>query len=113
VAARKLADWLQSLDNPPLLVISSDMNHFADETENRRRDRIALDAMASGDPEQLLEVCRRHEISMCGVIPAALVMETLRQMGHSLKVQQIDYGTSADVSGDKSRVVGYAGLTFA
>lgn len=112
-AARKLADWLQSLDNPPLLVISSDMNHFADETENRRRDRIALDAMASGDPEQLLEVCRRHEISMCGVIPAALVMETLRQMGHALKVQQIDYGTSADVSGDKSRVVGYAGLTFA
>jgi AmmeMemoRadiSam system protein B len=71
---------------------------------------MALDAMASGDPERLLDVCRQHEISMCGVVPAALVMETLRQMGHSLNIQQLDYGTSADVSGDKSRVVGYAGL---
>ncbi len=109
-AAEKMADWLQSLDNPPLLVISSDMNHFADDAENRRRDRMALDAMASGDPERLLDVCRQHEISMCGVVPAALVMETLRQMGHGLNIRQLDYSTSADVSGDKSRVVGYAGL---
>jgi AmmeMemoRadiSam system radical SAM enzyme/AmmeMemoRadiSam system protein B/AmmeMemoRadiSam system protein A len=108
-AAAELASLLKSLDNPPLLIISSDMNHYADDAENRRRDRIALDALARGDGQELIEVCRTHEISMCGLIPAALVLETLRQMGHSLRVEELGYATSADVTGDRSSVVGYAG----
>ena len=84
------------------------MNHFADDQENRRRDRIALDALAHGDPERLLEVCRSNSISMCGVIPAALVMQTLKELGIQTKVQELSYDTSASVSGDSSRVVGYA-----
>ena len=47
---------------------------------------------------------------MCGVIPAALVMETLHQLGHEFKVQELAYGTSGDVSGDRTQVVGYAGV---
>ncbi len=109
-AAKQLAAVLQSLDKQPLLVISSDMNHYASDRENRRRDRLALSALASGDPQQLIEVCNQNEISMCGLIPAALVMETLRQMGHKLQTIELDYATSADVSGDKSQVVGYAGV---
>ncbi len=109
-AAKQLAEFLQTLPEPPLLVISSDMNHYASDRENRRLDRLALNAMASGDPQQLIEVCQQHEISMCGLVPAALVMETLRQQGHSLKTIEVDYATSGDVSGDKSQVVGYAGL---
>ncbi len=109
-AAKQFAELLQSLEKPPLLVISSDMNHYASDRENRRLDRLALNALATGDPQQLIDVCSQHEISMCGLIPAAFVMETLRQMGHTLKVIEVDYATSADVSGDKSQVVGYAGL---
>ncbi|MBX3420849.1 MAG: AmmeMemoRadiSam system radical SAM enzyme [Pirellulaceae bacterium] len=111
-AAKQLAGFIRLLDDPPLLVISSDMNHYANDEENRRRDRLALDALAAGEPEQLMSVCRRHEISMCGLIPAALILETLRQLGHQPQVVELDYATSADVSGDKSRVVGYAGLLF-
>lgn len=110
LAASQFAVLLRTLDTPPLLVISSDMNHYADDAENRRRDRLALDALASGDPEALIDVCRANEISMCGLVPAAFVLETLRQLGHDFKAQQLSYSTSADVSGDKSRVVGYAGV---
>ncbi len=41
-AAEAMASCISRLEKPPLLVISSDMNHFADDTENRRRDRLAL-----------------------------------------------------------------------
>jgi AmmeMemoRadiSam system protein B len=109
LAASQLAEMIRTMDNPPLLVISSDMNHYADDAEGRRRDRLALDAMASCDPQKLLNVCRENEISMCGVIPAALVMETLRQLGKQFRVEELCYATSADISGDKSSVVGYAG----
>ncbi len=111
-AASELATYLKSLTTPPLLVISSDMNHYATDAENRRRDRLALDAMATGNPEHLLATCREHDITMCGVVPACLVMETLRQMGHSFQVRELEYATSADVSGDKSQVVGYAGVVL-
>ncbi len=71
-AANQLAELLSQLAEPPLLVISSDMNHFAPDEENRRRDRMALDAMRTLDPERLLYVCESHNISMCGLRPAYL-----------------------------------------
>ena len=109
-AAQELASVIGTLEKEPLLVISSDMNHYATDTENRRRDRLALDAFGTCDPETLLKTCKENDITMCGVVPAALVMETLRQLGREFKVQEVGYATSGDVSGDRSQVVGYAGL---
>lgn len=109
MAAEGLAAALRSLPEMPLLVISSDMNHFADDAENRRLDRLALDAFSTGDPQQLLNTCQEHQISMCGVVPAALVMATLHKLGHQFKVEELNYETSADHGGERSRVVGYAG----
>jgi AmmeMemoRadiSam system protein B len=40
------------------------------------------------------------------------VLETLRQMHRLHQAKTIAYGTSGDVSGDRSRVVGYAGMLF-
>ncbi len=109
-AASEFAAVLRSLETQPLLVISSDMNHYASDVENRRRDRMALDALSTCDPQHLLTTCKEKEISMCGVIPAALVMETLRQLGKDFHVQELEYATSGDVTGDRSQVVGYAGV---
>lgn len=111
-AAESLARLLQSFDTPPLLVISSDMNHFADDGENRRRDRIALDALSRNDAGELLRVCAEENISMCGKIPAALVLLTLKAMGKKPHYREIGYATSGDVSGERARVVGYAGVLF-
>lgn len=109
-AASQLASVLRALPHMPLLVISSDMNHYAPETENRRLDRMALDAMLSKNPRHLLDVCVQNQVSMCGVLPAVLVMQTLLELGHSLAVEEVAYTTSAEASGDASRVVGYAGM---
>ncbi len=107
-AASQLADVIRPLQPRPLLVVSNDMNHFASNDENRRRDALALQALEGGDPEALLEVCRLHAISMCGVVPAALVMQTLIELEEPCTVEQISYDTSGSFSGDLQRVVGYA-----
>jgi AmmeMemoRadiSam system protein B/AmmeMemoRadiSam system protein A len=108
--AKGLAGFVRGLASRPLLVISSDMNHFASDRENRRLDAIALEAMERLDPAHLLSTTTEHQISMCGVLPAVIVMETLRLLGGLTKVERVGYATSADVSGDTSRVVGYAGV---
>jgi AmmeMemoRadiSam system radical SAM enzyme/AmmeMemoRadiSam system protein B/AmmeMemoRadiSam system protein A len=110
--AKGLADVVRARDEETLLLISSDMNHFASDAETRRADHLALAAMKDLQPEQLLETVRREHISMCGVLPAVIVMETLKELGRLRKSTQVGYGTSADHNGNASRVVGYAGLLF-
>jgi AmmeMemoRadiSam system protein B len=104
-----LARWLAE-DTPPLLVISSDMHHFADDTTNRRLDRLALDAFETGNPQRLWQVVGEHGITMCGVRPAIAVLSALHDDDATAAPPRVvAYATSGDVSGDRQRVVGYAG----
>jgi AmmeMemoRadiSam system protein B len=109
-AAKQLADVLRECKSLPLLVISSDMNHYAEDVENRRRDRLALNAFKTNDPRKLLDVCLSNDISMCGLLPACLVLQTLRDLGKKFVSIETGCGTSADTSHDPTRVVGYAGM---
>jgi AmmeMemoRadiSam system protein B/AmmeMemoRadiSam system protein A len=107
-----LASVLREREDKPLLVISSDMNHFATDAENRRLDEIALKALDTLDPKNVFDTVTGNRISMCGVLPAVIAMETLKRLGGLKKVERVGYATTADVTGDKSRVVGYAGMLF-
>ena len=110
--ASGLATVIQQQARPPLLVISSDMNHFARDEENRRLDEIALTALETLDPATVFKTVTEQNISMCGMRPAVIVLETLRLLNQLSKSERTGYATSADVSGDTSRVVGYAGMLF-
>ena len=110
--ATGLANVIRSLDEPPLLLISSDMNHFATDDENRRLDKLALDELDRLDEDSLFKTCRENHISMCGVIPAVIVLKTLKKLGQLHESRVVGYATSADANGDKSKVVGYAGRVF-
>ena len=110
--AEGLASVLRQCDEQPLLLISSDMNHYATDAENRRLDAMALDALGRLDPAAVHETVTENHISMCGVLPAVIVLETLRLLGGAQKAERVGYATSAEVSGDTNRVVGYAGMLF-
>ena len=107
-----LAAVLQDQWEKTLLIISSDMNHYATDQANRRLDELAIAAIETLDPERVFQTVRTNHISMCGVLPAVMVMHALKQLGKLHSVQRMGYATSADVTGDTSRVVGYAGLLF-
>ncbi len=108
----QLAGVLRPMESRPLLVISSDMNHFANDADTRHLDRLALDAIEARDPQRLFETVQRHRISMCGVRPAVIVMCALRSLGLLHRCERVGYTTSAEASGDTQRVVGYAGALF-
>ena len=108
--AAGLAKLVRTMERPPLLVISSDMNHFATDDETRVLDEMALAAFETLDPERLYTTVGNNRISMCGILPAVIVLETLRLLGRVSRIERIGYATSGDVSGDRQRVVGYAGL---
>ncbi|MDR1477791.1 MAG: AmmeMemoRadiSam system protein B [Planctomycetaceae bacterium] len=111
--AKQFSRFMESLETKPLLVVSSDMNHFASEEMTRKIDRTAIDALkeavAKSKPDILLETVMKNQISMCGIVPMVFVLEVLRCMGGVRAIEEIGYTTSAESSGDIARVVGYCG----
>jgi MEMO1 family protein len=94
-----------------LLVTSSDLNHHEDDATTRLKDRKAIQQLLSMDARALYDVCRKEEISMCGLGPAVAMLTALQAL-KATNAELIRYATSADRSGDSSAVVGYAGMVF-
>jgi len=110
--ATQLGTALQSLKLRPLFIISSDMNHFENLEDTIRKDGQAISCMLKSNAEELYQTCKAEGISMCGVIPATLVIKTLKLLGQDCNPKLVARATSAAINGDTSRVVGYAGLSF-
>ncbi len=110
--AAGLAEVLRAREDRPLLVISTDLNHYASDAENRRLDALALAAIERLDPAEVYRTVGKHRISMCGLLPALVVLETLRRLDRLHTARRVAYATSADAGGDAGRVVGYAGMLF-
>jgi len=94
-----------------LIVTSSDMNHYEDDVTTRRKDKQAIEQLLKLNAQGLYDVCRREEISMCGLGPAIVMLTAMNSLGVG-KAELIRHATSGDVSGDRDAVVGYAGMTF-
>ncbi|HEY7724330.1 MAG TPA: AmmeMemoRadiSam system protein B [Anaeromyxobacteraceae bacterium] len=95
-----------------LLVASSDMSHYVPAEVARRKDRMALERVEALDDRGLHEVVEREDISMCGYVPATVMLAAARELGASAGALVL-YRTSGDVTGDDSSVVGYAGAVIA
>lgn len=93
-----------------LMVASSDMTHYESARAARAKDDLALAQLAALDPEALLKVCREKDITMCGVIPTALMLVAAKALGASTS-RLVSYATSGEVNGDLQRVVAYAAVT--
>jgi len=94
-----------------LLLTTSDLNHYEDEATTIKKDERAIERMLAMDARGLFEACRDAEISMCGLGPAVAMLTALRGMG-ARQAELVRHATSADITGDKSTVVGYAGMIF-
>ncbi len=104
-----LAALVKAWPEPVLLVSSSDMNHYESDAVTRVKDGKAIERMLALDARGLYETVRQEDISMCGISPTVVMMTAVKRLGAS-SAELVKYATSGDVSGDRDRVVGYAGI---
>lgn len=104
-----MAKTISDYGKDVMIVASSDMNHYESESVTRGKDRLAIDRALSLDARGLLEVTSSKDITMCGVIPAAISIIAARILG-AKEARLVKYATSGEVSGDYDQVVGYAGV---
>lgn len=93
-----------------LIVASSDMNHYESARVAKAKDDLALAELAAMNPERLLKVCREKGVTMCGVVPATVMLVAAMALG-ATSSRLIRYATSGEVNGDLDRVVAYAAVT--
>jgi hypothetical protein len=93
------------------LLTTSDLNHYENEATTREKDLKAIARLQAMDPRGLYDICRTESISMCGLGPAVAMLFALRKLG-AMRAQTILHTTSAAISGDYGRVVGYVGMIF-
>jgi MEMO1 family protein len=104
-----IAEVLKKTKEPALIIASSDMNHYEDDATTRVKDRKAIEKILALDAPGLYETVMNESISMCGFGPAVAMLTAARRLG-AQKAELAEYATSADVSGDRNVVVGYAGV---
>ncbi|MFH0935493.1 MAG: AmmeMemoRadiSam system protein B [Candidatus Omnitrophota bacterium] len=92
-----------------LIVASSDMTHYESEDQARRKDKIAIEAIIELDEDKLYQKVRQLDISMCGYAPAVAMISAAKLLG-AKNARLVRYENSGEVTGDKSSVVGYAGI---
>ncbi|MCL4476941.1 MAG: AmmeMemoRadiSam system protein B [Nitrospirae bacterium] len=104
-----IAKSIKETDYPVVIVASSDMSHYVSDEVAHKKDKMAIDKILSLDPEGLFSVVRKEQISMCGYLPATMMLFAAKSLG-ARGAKLIKYATSGDVSGDYDAVVGYAGV---
>lgn len=107
-----LADVIKGYAHDVLIVASSDMNHYESDAVTRIKDQQALERILTLDPRGLFDVVTQQSISMCGYGPAVTMLTAARMLG-AKSSELVKYATSGDISGDRDRVVGYAGVVVA
>jgi len=102
---------VEALDSKNALVIaSSDMTHYEPSKTAATKDQAALKAVTDVDAKRFYQTVETQNITACGYAPITSLITYA--VGVCAKAQLLSYHNSGDVTGDHSRVVGYAAVKF-
>ncbi|HEU4345513.1 MAG TPA: AmmeMemoRadiSam system protein B [Candidatus Binatia bacterium] len=107
---RAVAETCLSQASRPVILASSDLHHYGSPTETEKLDELALEKVLARNPRELIEVVEEHEISMCGVIPTAVVLFAVNALGVT-QAHLLKHCHSGDTA-PMREVVGYASAVF-
>lgn len=94
-----------------LIVVSTDLVHHLPLSVSDEQDPVLMDLTVSLDVEGLYEYVTEEEVTICGEIPTAILMETARILGRT-DAELLARDSSYSVTENEEKVVGYGGAAF-
>lgn len=105
VDAKKFADELKNyIDENTVVVVSVDLSHFYNYEEARRLDLLTIDTILNLDEDKIPELEIDSHYAVMTLISLCKFF--------NWKPELLIYKNSGDITGDKSRVVGYTSIIF-
>ncbi|MCX7912496.1 MAG: AmmeMemoRadiSam system protein B [Dehalococcoidales bacterium] len=108
---KDIARAVRELGRKAVILASGDMTHYEPDHVARQKDMKAVEAMLALDEDGLTRHYHKLNISMCAYGPVVCTIAAVKELG-ATGGELIRYQTSGDTTGDRSAVVGYAGVIF-
>jgi hypothetical protein len=94
-----------------VVIASSDFTHYESQASVEKKDSAALKAVEELDEKKFYQIIESQNVSACGFAPIAALITCAKALG-AKNAEVLSHKTSGDITGDKSRVVGYAAVTI-
>ena len=109
--AKAIFEAGNKLDKSYCVIASTDLSHFNNQEKANNVDGFVLEDIEEMNEFKLFEEVIQYNITMCGYGPVMTTI-SLSKMSGKNDCEILAYGTSGDVTGDLSSVVGYASGIF-
>ena len=109
-AGRGMAAAIKKSGREVVIIASSDMSHYVEDAVAREQDGLAIKKILDLDPEGLYTTVADKGITMCGVIPATIMLYAALELG-ATDTRLVKYATSGEVNREFESVVGYTSIT--
>jgi AmmeMemoRadiSam system protein B len=93
-----------------LILASSDLSHYLSPRQTDELDHMVLEKVLALNPVDLLNIVEEKDISMCGVIPAVVMLYAVAGLGIE-RARLLKHYHSGNVS-PMENVVGYASVAM-
>ena len=93
------------------VIASTDLSHFNNQERANKVDAFVLEDIGEMNEFKLFEEVVQYNITMCGYGPVMTTISLSKRCGKT-DAEILAYGTSGDVTGDFTSVVGYASGVF-
>jgi AmmeMemoRadiSam system protein B len=107
----ELGNAIASLKEDISAIASSDFSHFIPLKNAKEKDLEALELAEKLKAEEFHALVEEKNLSICGASAITALLQYCRKKGMK-KGTLLEYGSSADTTGDTSSVVGYASMAF-
>lgn len=109
--AKAIFDAAGELDKSYCVIASTDLSHFNNQEKANTVDGYVLEDIGEMNEFKLFEEVIQYNITMCGYGPVMTAISLSKMTGKG-SCEILAYGTSGDVTGDFTSVVGYASGIF-
>lgn len=109
--AKAIFEAGNELNKSYAVIASTDLSHFNNQEKANTVDGYVLEDIGEMNEFKLFEEVIQYNITMCGYGPVMTTI-SLSKMSNKNKSEILAYGTSGDVTGDFTSVVGYASGIF-
>lgn len=109
--AKAIFDAADDLDKSYCVIASTDLSHYNNQEKANKVDGFVLEDIEEMNEFKLFEEVVQYNITMCGYGPVMTTI-SLSKMSNKNTCEILAYGTSGDVSGDFTSVVGYGSGIF-
>ena len=109
--SRAITDAANKLNRSYCVIASTDLSHFNNQEKANKVDGFVLEDIEEMNEFKLFEEVVQYNITMCGYGPVMTAIGVSKSCNKS-SAEILAYGTSGDVTGDLTSVVGYASGVF-